>query len=409
MAATHKSQDTTGQIRFPAVLSAGFRFYFLCAGLFSVFAMMAWTIWLAVHAAGGAFVSEPMAMALHLWHAHEMVYGYTVAVMAGFFITAVPNWTGTREAGAIFVTASGLVWLLGRFAIWFSSALDPVVVAVLDLAFIPVLSTAILGRLAQKAQLRNAIFLFLLSALFIGNLLMHTDWIGWTGGTAEAGVRVGIFASAAMIAIVGGRVVPAFTRNALNRLPHPGPLPQTSAWSERLGILLPVLVVLASLPFVPPILFGCLCLAAGAVNFIRLIGWKGWLVRRSPILWILHVAFFLLAAGYLVYGSNLIFEYLSEAAALHLIAAGAVGSMTLAMMTRAALGHSGRPLNVSGSITVAYVTVIAAALVRTFGTATLGYFQTMLLSGGLWTAAFLIFVWVYFPLLTMPRPPRNTR
>lgn len=404
MAATLHSHDVNGPRRIPTFLTAGFRFYFLSAGLFSVFAMFAWTVWLGVHAAGVAFVSVPMAMAPHLWHAHEMLYGYTAAVMAGFFITAVPNWTGTREAGAVFVSISGGVWSLGRLAIWFSGVLDPVAVAVIDLAFVPVLSTAILGRLAQKSQARNMIFLFLLSALFLGNLLMHLDWIGWADGTAEAGVRVGIFASAAMIAIVGGRVVPAFTRNTLNRQGFMGALPQSNQWLDRAGIVLALLATLGSLPFVPEVLFASLCFAAGAVNLLRLSGWRGWAVRQSPILWILHLAFLLLAAGYLLYGSALLLSYMSETAALHLLAAGAIGSMTLAMMTRASLGHSGRPLKVSAPIALAYLMVIAAALVRSFGTLAFDYFTVMLVSGALWTGAFAIFAWIYFPILTMPRP-----
>ena len=409
MAAALYSRNPGSASRIPVFLTAGFRLFFLFAGLFSVFAMLAWTIWLGVHAAGGAFVSVPMAMAPHLWHAHEMVYGYTVAVTAGFFITAVPNWTGTKEAGAKFVTASGLVWLLGRLGIWFSGALDPVVVAAVDLAFIPVLSLAILGRLTQKSQARNMIFLFLLSALFLGNLLMHLDWIGWSEGTAEAGVRLGIFTSAAMIAIVGGRVVPAFTRNALNREGYEGTLPQSNVWLDRAGILLALLATLAALPFVPALVFGCICFAAGAANLLRLSGWQGWAVRNSPILWILHLAFLLLATGYLLYGGTLVLSLMSETAALHLLAIGAIGSMTLAMMTRASLGHSGRSLKVSPLIVMAYLLVIAAALIRSFGTFLFDYFPVMLFSGALWTAAFALFAWVYVPILTTPRASNSLK
>lgn len=403
MAAVPHPQDAEATHRMPLALTTGFRLFFLSAGLFSVFAMLAWTVWLGVHAAGGAFVFQPMSMAPHLWHAHEMLYGYTAAVMAGFFITAVPNWTGTREAGAGFVMASGFVWMLGRLAVWFSGSVDPVIVAVTDLAFIPVLGTAIIGRLARKSQVRNLIFLFLLCALFVGNLLMHLDWIGWAGGNAEAGIRIGVFASATMICIVGGRVVPAFTRNALNRAGYGGPLPQSHVWLERTGMLCAALATLAALPFVPPLALGWICMAAGAANLLRLAGWRGWAVRNAPILWILHIAFMLLAAGYLVYGSTLILGVMSETSALHLLAAGALGSMTLAMMTRASLGHTGRPLKVSRPIALAYLLLISAALLRTFGTLAFDYFPVMLVSGTLWVGAFLLFVWIYAPILASPR------
>lgn len=403
MMATHRFGALGTPNRIPTVLTAGFRFFFLSAGIFSVFAMLAWTVWLGVHAAGGTFVSTPMSMAPHLWHAHEMVFGYTAAVIAGFFVTAVPNWTGTKEAGSLFVIASGTVWLAGRFAIWFSNSIDPVIVAAVDLAFVPVLSTAVLGRLARKSQARNMVFLALLTALLTGNLMMHLEWIGWTDDTAQAGVRMGIFTSTAMIAIIGGRVVPAFTRNALLRAGHQGPLPVSRVWLDRAGILLVLLAALAFLPFVPEVLRGGLCLAAGLVTLLRLAGWQGWAARGEPILWILHAAYLLLGAGYLVYGVTLLTGEYSETAALHLLAAGAIGSMTLAMMTRASLGHAGLPLKVSRPIVFAYVLLIAAALVRSFGLTALGYFETMLLSGSLWILAFGIYVWVYFPILTTPR------
>ncbi|MEP5809260.1 MAG: NnrS family protein [Roseibium sp.] len=368
--------------------------------------MVMWSIWLGVHAGGGAFVAIPMSMAPHLWHAHEMMFGYTIAVMAGFFVTAVPNWTGTTEAGAKFVILSGSVWMLGRLAVWFSGLLDPLLVAVIDLSFIPILSTAIIGRLAQKSQVRNMVFLALLTALFAGNLLMHLDWIGWADGTAEIGVRLGILTSAPMIVIIGGRVVPAFTRNALNRENYKGGLPRSFVWLDRASILLALLTAVASLPFVPDQVFGSICLAAGTTNLARLFFWKGLATLGNPIVWILHAAFLLLCAGYLGYGIAVLFDSISPVAALHLIAAGAIGSMTLAMMTRASLGHSGRSLHVSGTIVAAYLSVITAALIRALGTLYWDYFPVMLVSGGFWTLGFGLFVLVYAPILSQPRVSR---
>jgi len=403
MSAAAQSPRTKRRGQVPVVFTAGFRFFFLSAGLYAIFAMLAWVFWLGVHAAGGAFVALPISMAPHLWHAHEMVFGYTLAVMAGFFVTAVPNWTGGSEAGPAFVMFCGLVWLSGRLAVSLSALLDPVLVAIIDLAFVPVLSAAIFGRLAQISQMRNVIFLFLLAALFAGNLLVHLDWLGLAGGNAEAGIRLAIFASAAMIAIIGGRVVPAFTRNALNRAGNSGELPQLRPWLDRAGILSALLAILAALPPVPESIFGTVCLVAGTVNLARLSGWRGGQTLGNPILWILHAAYFLLGAGYIVYGSALLFDWLPETAALHLLGAGAIGSMTLAMMTRASLGHSGRPLVVSAPVHAAYVLLIAGAIVRTFGTQLAGYYTVMFVSGGLWILAFALYVGVYFPILTQPR------
>ena len=403
MAASIPSRDQRTPFRVPTVFTAGFRFFFLSAGVFSVLAMFAWIAWLGLRAAGLDPAVMPMAMTPQLWHAHEMVYGYTLAVMAGFFVTAVPSWTGTKETGAAFVTLSGTVWLAGRLAVWFSASLDPLLVAAIDLAFVPVLSSAILGRLARKSQVRNMVFLALLTLLFTGNLMMHLTWIGWTDGGAEAGIRLGIFTSAAMIAIIGGRVVPAFTRNALIRQGIEDNLPRSRALLDRPGILLALLAAIGCLPFVPSSVLGSICIAAGILTLLRLAGWRGIATRKEPILWILHAAFGLLGLGYLVYGLSLLGDFWQETAALHLLAAGAIGSMTLAMMTRASLGHAGRPLKVSRPVVAAYAALIAAALVRVFAIPFFGYFATMLLSGGLWILAFSLYVAVYFPILTQPR------
>jgi uncharacterized protein involved in response to NO len=403
MQANLKSWASGSPVQIPTVLTAGFRFFFLAAGLYAVFAMFAWVGWLVAQANGGVLFSFSQGMMPYHWHAHEMIFGYTSAVMAGFFLTAVPNWTGTRDAKAFFVSLSGLLWLSGRIAVWFSGVLDPLLVAIVDLAFVPLLALNILPRLARKSQARNMVFLFLLTALFTANLLVHLEWMGWFFGTAESGVRLGIFVSAGMIAIVGGRVVPAFTRNALSRQGQTENLPQSFPPLEKAGILTAMLAALASLPFVPAIVLGILCLAAGVLNFFRLIGWKGWLTINAPILWVLHLSFLILAVGYLVYGSSLVFGGIGEIAALHLLAVGAVGCMTLAMMTRASLGHSGRPLKLSTPIVIAFVAVILAALSRTFGTLIFDYFPVMFMAGALWIAAFSLFAVVYFPILTRKR------
>ncbi|MBD1546960.1 NnrS family protein [Roseibium aggregatum] len=383
----------------PVFLTAGFRLYFLAAGCFAVLSIAAWIGWLGLHAAGGAFSEAPMAMAPYLWHAHEMIYGYTVAVMAGFFLTAVPNWTGSPSARSAFVATTGLVWLAGRLAIWFSAYFDPLAVAVIDLAFIPLLGLKIGSNLLKKTQLRNVIFLGLLTAMFTGNLLMHLEWLGWTDDTAIAGTRLGLYTSAAMIVIIGGRVVPGFTRNALNRRGYSGQLPQVRPALDKIAILASVLAAVASALPVPGVVLGSLCLVAGIANGMRVAGWRGLLTWREPILWVLHLAFTFLAIAYLALAAAHLTPFLDETSALHLLAIGAVGGMTLAMMTRASLGHAGRPLIVAKPIAIAYLCVFAAALVRAFGTGFLDYFQTMYLSGALWLLGFGLYVWIYLPIL----------
>ncbi len=390
----------------PVFLTAGFRFFFLAAGIFGAAAMAFWIFWLTIHHLGGAFVSAPMAMAPHHWHAHEMIYGYTVAVMAGFFLTAVPNWTGAPSARAAYISFTGVIWLAGRSAIWFSAHLDPLLVAAIDLAFIPLLMQKIGGNLLKKTQARNLVFLGLLIAMLTGNIIMHLEWIGWIDDGTFAGARLGIFTSAAMIVIIGGRVVPGFTRNALNRRGHVGAMPSNHPIVDRVAIASSVLTAVLSAFASDSILFAGLCLVAGAANIARVAGWRGQLTVREPILWVLHAAFAMVGLSYLGFATSHFLAYPTEVGALHLMAIGAVGTMTLAMMTRASLGHTGRQLVVARPIAGAYVAVLLAAAIRGFGPDLIGYYPALYASGCLWIAAFCVYVALYLPILGRDRQPR---
>jgi len=387
----------------PIILQAGFRFYFLSAGVFAILAMLAWVGWLIVHDMGGTFASLPMEMPPHQWHAHEMIFGYIVAVMAGFFLTAVPNWTGAPSARTYFVATTGAVWIAGRIALWASADIPALVVALIDLAFIPLLTLKIGGNLLRKTQMRNVVFLALLIAMFTGNALMHLEWLGYLEGGADRGARFGLLTSAAMIVIIGGRVVPGFTRNALNRAGHQGTLPYSRPYLDRPAILIACLAAISSALDLPPLVLGLLCLFVGLFNLARLSGWFGHLVLGAPILWVLHAAYLLLSLSYLVLASGYLADWVGEVAGLHLMAIGGVGVMTLAMMTRASLGHTGRPLKVHRLIVAAYLCLIAAALVRSSASGLIDYFQIMYISAAFWIAAFGLYFWVYFPILSADR------
>lgn len=404
-ALTMRNVSAPAKAKIPAVFSAGFRFFFLAAGLFAVLAMAAWLLFLGVHAAGGAIAEPWQAMGPQLWHAHEMVYGYTMAVIAGFFLTAVPNWTGAAPARALFVSGAGAVWLAGRAAIWFSGLLDPALVAAIDLAFVPLLALKIGGNLLKRTQARNLVFLILLAMFFTGNLLMHLDWIGLPGGDAQAGIRLGLLVSVAMIVIIGGRVVPGFTRNALNRAGHSGKMPVTHPLAERIGIASAVLTALAAGIDAPTFVIGWLAAIAAVANGIRLAGWQSRHTLKEPILWSLHLAFLLLVAGYAALALSHLAGQPGEIGALHLLAIGAGGGMTLAMMTRASLGHTGRPLVVAKPIALAYAAIAIAAILRGCGPTLMPdyYHAVIFASGALWTGAFAIFLAVYLPILGTDR------
>ncbi|MEX3007849.1 NnrS family protein [Hoeflea sp. TYP-13] len=382
----------------------GFRIFFLAAGLFAVFSVTLWEGWLGIHATGGLVTSMPFAPPPHLWHAHEMIFGYASAALGGFFLTAVPNWTGAKASRHTFILAVSSLWLAGRLVIWWSGHIDPVLVAVIDLAFLPVLAAKIATQLIKRPKPQNMMFLALLTIIWSGNLLVHLEWTGAINNGVWPGLRLGLLGITAIIAVIGGRVTPAFTRNAMTRSGVETHLPRSRRPLEIAGIgsaiLLPLLVAFDPSDTV----IGVVAIIAGVAQALRLSGWRTAWCLKQPILWSLHLGFAMLAAGYFALG----LAYLgltSEIAALHILGIGAVGGMTLAVMSRAILGHAGLPLVASRPIAVAYGLVCAAAILRASGSmAGLDWYNVATLSSGaLWIAAFATFVAVFFPILVTPK------
>ncbi len=388
----------------PLVLTAGFRFFFLAAAIIAIAAMAAWLAWLGIHAANAAVSDPTFAMAPHFLHGHEMIFGYAAAVIAGFFLTAVPNWTGAPDARMLFVASTGGLWLAGRIAVWFSAWIDPWIVALVDLTFLPILSWRLTLNLLKRPKRQNIALLGLLALLFTGNLMVHAEWTGLTDDTAERGLWMGLFAVTAFISVIGGRVAPAFTRNVLIRGGEEAALPANRPLADRAGILAAVLIGPLFGLDVPEWLLGATALVAALANGARLQGWRGTATLGEPILWALHLGFAMLVAGYALLALAWLTGVIHPIAAMHALAIGAVGGMTLAMMTRAPLGHTGRPLQVARPIAIAYLFVAAAMVVRVAGPEIAPdlYYTVMFTSGGFWIAAFAIYLVVYWPVLTGP-------
>ncbi len=185
------------------------------AGVYAVLAMAAWLTWLALHHNNAVVTAPSFSVAPHLWHGHEMLFGYAAAVITGFLLTALPSWTGTPALTRRPVIVLASIWLLGRFAVWFSATLPPLVVAIADLSHLLVLSCFVIHALSRKPAPRNLVFIALLLMLALANDAVHAEWMGWRDDTASWGLSLAVFLFSTMIVIIGGRVVPAFTRNAL--------------------------------------------------------------------------------------------------------------------------------------------------------------------------------------------------
>jgi uncharacterized protein involved in response to NO len=386
------------------LLSEGLRIFFFAAALYAIFAMGVWEGWLGMQAATGQAPAMPFAPPPALWHAHEMIFGYACAVLGGFFLTAVPSWTGEKSACGAFLTLLAVLWLAGRLAVWWSGGIDPVLVAAIDLAFLPVLAGKIAAQLARRPKPQNVMLLGLVTMIWFGNLMVHLDWAGlWPGGAA-AGSHLGLLTITAVIAIIGGRVIPAFTRNAMRQAGRETGLPESRDKVERSAIVLAVALPLFVAAGADDYLIAAIALMTGAAQAIRLAGWRGGWTLGQPILWSLHLAFAMLALGYLALAAAMI-GWISEIGALHLLGIGAIGGMTLAMMSRASLGHTGRPLVAARPVAWAYGLIGLAALIRSVGAeAAPGWYDwAILVSGAVWLLAFALFLAVYWPILTGPR------
>ena len=393
--------------RQPPFLSYGFRPFFLLASVYAAFAILAWTGWLLAHDLPGVMIIPTFAGAPHLWHGHEMVFGYSTAVLAGFMLTAVPSWTGARRIAGPPLVFLAVLWIAGRVAVWFSASLPAGLVAIIDIGFLPVLGGMVAAGLLVRPAPRNLQFLVILLLLAAANGAVHAEWMGLVEDKASQALGAAIMLLALMVGIIGGRIVPAFTRNVLimrgdNALPRSFPAVDYLA----LGALALLMVVTAFGVEGPAVAF--IAFVAAAAHGVRLAFWRGLSTLNSPILWSLHLAYGFLVLSLAALGLAHLGIGLGITSAMHLLSVGAIGGMTLAVMSRVALGHTGRALTVSKPIVVAYVLLAASALVRAFGVELLpGHYIAMLVVAGvLWVVAFTIFAALYVPILTGPSVPK---
>jgi uncharacterized protein involved in response to NO len=374
-----------------ALFALGFRPFFLGAGLSAVLLM---ALWLVLYRSAGQFGLHVPPM---LWHAHEMIFGFAGAVIAGFLLTAVQNWTQIR-------TPYGAPLVL-LFALWLAARIAPFVpclplrgAALLDLLFFPAVMIAIAWPIVRVKQARNYAFPLMLAMLTVANVLVQGELLGCMHRTARLGNTLAVYMIVLMIVVMGGRVIPSFTDSKLRT--------QARRWKavEWLAPAAPLAVLAATLadPLAP--LTGLLAALAAAVHGLRLYGWHTRRLWSVPLLWVLHLGYAWIVLGFaLVTLSTL--GWVAPSLALHAFTAGAIGTLTLGMMARVALGHTGRMLEPAKITSLAFVLIGVAALVRVAGPLVFpqAYGLEIVLSGLLWMLAFGIFTLVYLPVLIRPR------
>lgn len=383
-----------------AVLSFGFRPFFLLGALWAALAMAMWVSMLA----GGLVLPsrfDPVS-----WHAHEFLFGYLSAIIAGFLLTAVPNWTGRLPVLGWCLGALVALWISGRLAIAFSEFMPAFLVALVDVMFAIVLGLLIAREIVAGKNWRNLIVLAMLTVFTLANLLFHMEAGQGAPAAQGIGLRLGLAAVLMMISVIGGRIVPSFTRNWLVKSGHDArPVPPMQAFDKL--VLLITLAGLALWVLRPdwPVT-GLLLLLLATFQTVRLVRWKGLNTLSEPLVWVLHLGYGLVPLGALFVGIDILLPgVLGSEAPQHVWMAGATGLMTLAVMTRATLGHTGQALHAGSATLAVYLALIASVSVR-LAAGLLPDIAMVLygLSALLWMGAFGGFVIAYGGLLLRPKP-----
>ena len=380
----------------PVFLSQGFRPFFLAAGLWAAAAL---ALWIVMFATGTALPSrfDPLT-----WHIHEMLFGFVMAAVAGFLLTAIPNWTQRLPISGLPLALLAGLWLLGRIACLVSALVPPWLAIAADLSFPVVLVGVVAREIIAGRNWRNLPVVVPVTVLGIANLLMHLEAEG-VGVPSGLGWRLGLAAVIALISVVAGRIVPSFTRNWLAKH-RTSDLPAVHGWTDRaaLGVLHTGLLGWAFLPGFHPL--GLLLLLGAMLNLWRLLRWHGGATAAEPLLLILHIGYAWLALSTALLGLSMLDADLPQSAAIHALTVGAIGTMILAVMTRVARGHTGRDLTADRATSLIYSLVTLAAITRVVAAFTTGWTMPLfIVSAGLWIAAFGVFTLCYGPMLLRPR------
>jgi uncharacterized protein involved in response to NO len=382
----------------PVLLAYGFRPFFLLTGIYAVVAVLGWM--------GFLFAGWPLPLGWSpfKWHSHEMLYGLVSAAIAGFLLTAVTNWTGSAPLRGRALLALVGLWLAGRVFMWLATWVPGWLVAAVDLSFLAFLTLYLLRVLLRFGNHRNLILAAVLAILWLGNLLMHMGFMTGTTAWLRIGEQLGFDLIILLMAVIAGRITPAFSANWLRLKGADPESVLRPAWVERTALIsLAVLVPLDALG-APAVLVAVVVLVAAVSNAVRLGLWRGWLVRTEPLLWILHLAYAWIVAGLVLRFWVLSSGALPASLWQHTVGVGAIGILLLGVMTRVAMGHTGRALQLVKCGIWIYVAIIAAALLRVLTAAGILNFRVGLTLAALaWVLAFGLFVVLYWPILTSPR------
>ncbi len=375
------------------IFALGFRAFFALAGLAALVLIVFWNAMFK-----GTFMMEHY-FPDNYWHAHEMLLGYAVAVIAGFLLRAVKNWTGKSTSTGDQLASLCLLWLYGRILPFYAGLLPDALIALVDFAFLPVLAYQVSKPIIQVKQYKNLVFIGLLLLLALGNGLIHGEMLGLQTNTATTGIQLIVATIIILILIIAGRVFPFFTERGI-----PGTLIIRNPMLDNLSIASAVIVFALQLFGISGTLLALAAIVAVAVNLARLAGWYVQRIWYVPLLWVLYAGYGWVVLGFILTVLSA-YSVVLPSLALHAFTLGGIGVLTLGMMARVSLGHTGRALKASNAIAVAFVLINIAALFRVLLPIAMPHWYEVLIyvSTLFWLAAFSLFVFVYGPILTRAR------
>jgi uncharacterized protein involved in response to NO len=390
-----RSEVENARARPFAIWTIGFRPFFLMAGVWSAVALAGWIAMLAMG------LTLPSRFDPLTWHIHEMLFGFVLAVIAGFLLTAIPNWTGRAPISGLPLAALVLLWLAGRVTCLVSTSIPLGLAAAIDLAFPFVLCGVVALEIIVGRNWRNMVMPVPIAVLGVADLLMYLELAG-SSVPAGLGWRLALTAIIVLISVVGGRIVPSFTRNWLVKKNAPR-LPPEHGHIDSLALvtLHAGMIGWAIFPEIWP--FGWLLLLGAALNLWRLGRWRGMAARAEPLLTVLHTGYLWVIVGAALLGVSMLTDHVPQAAAIHALTAGAIGTMTLGVMTRVSLGHTGRALTADRITALIYLLVVLAAIARVAAWDSGASAMLIEVSAALWIGSFGLFALRYGPILVAPR------
>ena len=377
-----------------AFLEFAFRPFFLLASLFSIFALLFWSAILSGHISVNTYGGSLW------WHMHEMLFGFVAAIIAGFLLTAVQTWTKVRTLHGKGLMLLLSIWIIARVLFFFPGSIPVWLIASVDIAFLPLAALALAYPIVKAKLWRNLMFVPVLLLMSTANVFMHISAITHDSALMSQAASAMVFLVTFVMCLMGGRVFPMFTANGTQT-----PRVDVLAWLEKLAIISTLFAVLvgSGLVELPAIISAIIFFIASAAHAVRVLRWKIWVTFKTPLVWPLHLSYWCIALGLLLYGLSMVTNWVSHSQAVHTLTVGAMATMILAMISRVSLGHTGRTIVVGKTMTIAFMAIFSAFIIRVFGLYWFDSYQTILATSVLfWVIGYGCFIVLYFPVLTKP-------